>query len=91
MTSGSWRWIVASSELSMARSAFTVWKGERSVFPRASNPGGNFSMGRTMVFSELGRRSGGDGSSMLPRQGRERDSSADSGVETAYILPMCAC
>jgi hypothetical protein len=66
ITSGSWRCIVARSELSSARSALTVWKGGRSDFARVSRFAGNFSIGRTMVLRDEGKRSGGVGSSILP-------------------------
>jgi hypothetical protein len=66
MTSGSLRWIVARRELRSARSALTVWKGDRSDLARVSRFGGNFSIGLTIVLRVLGSLSVGVGSSMLP-------------------------
>ena len=84
-TSGSYRWIVASNELSRARSALTVWKGDRSVLARASIPGGNFSIGLTMVWRLDGCLSGGVGSSILPDVRQPQRTSTQSHSHPSHV------
>lgn len=58
--------------------------GDLSDFARASKPGGNLSMGRTSVKTELGSFSVGVGSSMLPMTACQRDRSRGREELTAF-------